>query len=43
VEYTFDVDPSTGLVFVTPPSGFTGEMEMEVRVAPAISSHTDDP
>ncbi len=42
VGYTFDVDSSTGEVTVTPPSGFTGEMEILVRVRPLTNSDTSD-
>ena len=42
VGYTFDVNHETGLVSVTPPSGFTGTMEILVRVKPETSSNTSD-
>ncbi len=40
--YTYDVNDQTGLVTVTPPSGFTGTMEILVRVRPETSSNTSD-
>ncbi len=43
VDYTFNVDPDTGQVTVTPPSGYVGPMELLVRVAPATTSNTADP
>jgi len=43
VDYTFDVDSQTGQVTVTPPTGFTGTMEILVGVTAATSSNTQDP
>ena len=40
---SLNVDPATGVVTVTPPSGFTGTMEVRVNVGPATTSNTQDP
>ncbi|MCO6045580.1 peptidylprolyl isomerase [Aeoliella sp. ICT_H6.2] len=40
VDYTFDLTDE-GLLTVTPPDGFTGTMEIEVRVTRNASSQTD--
>jgi len=42
VNYTFGVNSQTGQVTVTPPAGFTGTMEILVRVRPTTSSNTLD-
>ena len=42
VGYTFDVNDQTGLVSVIPPSGFTGTMEILVRIKPETTSNTSD-
>jgi len=40
--YSVDVESLTGEVTFTPPPGYTGEIEIEVRVKPLISSDTQD-
>jgi len=42
VGYTLDVNNQTGLVTVTPPSGYVGQMEVLVGVRPLNSSDTAD-
>jgi hypothetical protein len=40
VDYTFTVNPDTGVVTVTPPTGFTGLMKIRVGVRAASQSTT---
>ena len=42
LQYTFDIDNDTGLVTVTPPAGYFGEMEIMLGVRPVTSSDTAD-